>query len=86
MSIPHSLSLRQKETAEKLIKELDDVKAYEKPIVTKVEPLNKFFEAEDYHKNYYENHKGAPYCEIVIAPKLEKLNKKFANLIKESVK
>lgn len=79
-------SPKQKETAEKLITELETARAYDKPIVTKVEPFDKFFGAEDYHKNYYENHKDAPYCEIVIAPKLEKLNKKFASLLKESVK
>lgn len=75
-------SSEQKETAEKLITELTLAKAYEDPIVTEVVPLDKFFEAENYHKNYYENHKDAPYCQIVIAPKMEKLNKKFAKLIK----
>lgn len=84
-SIIFYTSAKQKEVAEKLIEELDVTKAYEKPIVTKIEAFNKFFEAEDYHKNYYENHKDAPYCEIIIAPKLEKLNKKFANLLKESL-
>ena len=71
----------QKEEAEKLVKELNDTKAYDKPVVTEVKKFEKFFNAEDYHKDYYEKNKDAPYCEIVIAPKLEKLNKKFANLI-----
>ena len=71
----------QKIDAEKLIKELEDAKAYDKPIVTKLEPFTDFFEGEEYHKNYYERNKTAPYCEIVIAPKLEKLQKRFGSLI-----
>lgn len=75
-------TLKQKEEAEKLIKELNDKKAYDKPVVTEVSEFKGFFEAEDYHKNYYEKNKDAPYCEIVIAPKLEKLNKRFGELVK----
>ena len=72
----------QKEEAEKLIKELMEAKAYDNPIVTEVKPLQKFYDAENYHKDYYEKNKDAPYCQIVIAPKLEKLNKKFKELVK----
>lgn len=79
-------SPKQKEAVEKLIERLNSAKAYEKPVVTEVKPLKKFFDAEDYHKNYYENHKDTPYCEIVIAPKLEKLNDKFTGLIKANMK
>jgi len=75
-------SEKQKEEAEELIEELNDSKDYENKVVTKVEPFINFFEAEDYHKDYYERNKNAPYCEIVIAPKLEKLNKKFKELLK----
>ncbi len=73
---------QQKEEAEKLIQELTDAKSYDKPIVTKIEPFTEFFEAEDYHKDDYERNKNAPYCEIVIAPKLEKLQKRFGELVK----
>ena len=45
---------------------------YEKPIVTEVEKLDSFFPAEDYHQNYYENNPNKPYCQTVIAPKVEK--------------
>lgn len=72
----------QKEEAEKLIKELNENNAYEKKVVTEVVSFEQFYEAEEYHKNYYENNKDAPYCQIVIAPKLEKLNKKFTRLLK----
>lgn len=73
---------KQKEEAEKLIKELNDKKSYDNPVVTEVAPFTEFFPAENYHKNYYEKNKDAPYCQIVIAPKLESLNKRFGELVK----
>jgi peptide-methionine (S)-S-oxide reductase len=53
-----------------------------KKIVTEVVPLETFYEAENYHRDYYERNKSAPYCELVINPKLEKVQKDFANLLK----
>ena len=53
-----------------------------KPVVTTVEPLQKFYKAEDHHQKYYEAHKDAPYCQLVIAPKVEKVETKFKNLLK----
>ena len=75
----------QKEKSERLITELIEKKAYEKPIVTEVKPLEAFYPAEEYHKDYYKRNSNAPYCEIVIAPKLEKLQKRFATLINTDV-
>lgn len=72
----------QHRKAEALIKELTAAKAYDKPIVTVLKPLGTFYEAESYHRDYYKNHADAPYCQIVIAPKLEKLEKRFAELLK----
>jgi peptide-methionine (S)-S-oxide reductase len=72
----------QKHKAEALIKELDDSHAYDKPVVTEVQPLGEFYPAEDYHRDYYRNHPDAGYCELVIAPKLEKLQMRFAELLK----
>jgi peptide-methionine (S)-S-oxide reductase len=74
----------QKIKAAALIKELGDSHAYGegKAIVTALKPLGDFYPAEDYHRNFYETHKDSPYCELVIAPKLEKLQKKFAELLK----
>ncbi|MES2225164.1 MAG: peptide-methionine (S)-S-oxide reductase MsrA [Patescibacteria group bacterium] len=51
------------------------------PVVTQVEPLTKFYEAEDYHRDYYANHANAGYCQVVINPKLEKVQKEFADLL-----
>lgn len=68
-------TLDQKETAEKYISDLTAHKKFDRQIVTKIEPFIKFYEAEDYHKNYFENNKNKPYCQFVIQPKLEKLGK-----------
>jgi peptide-methionine (S)-S-oxide reductase len=49
---------------------------FRNPIVTEIVPLKKFYPAEDYHQKYYDNNSSAGYCQIVIAPKLEKLESK----------
>jgi peptide-methionine (S)-S-oxide reductase len=46
------------------------------PIVTEIVPFKKFYPAEKYHQQYFNNHSNAPYCQVVIAPKLEKLESK----------
>ncbi len=66
----------------KFIEELNESKAYDKPIVTEIMPLSEFYPAEDYHQKYYETHKDATYCQLIIAPKLEKLQKRFKELLK----
>jgi peptide-methionine (S)-S-oxide reductase len=53
-----------------------------KKIVTQVEELKKFYPAEDYHKDYFANNPQAGYCQLVIAPKIEKVQSKFKNLLK----
>ncbi len=73
----------QKQLAENIVTELNEAKAYPNPIVTTIEPLGEFYEAEDYHKNYFERNQGQPYCQVVIAPKLKKFKEKFASLIQE---
>ncbi len=72
----------QKESAEVFIKELNASNTLGKPIVTEVAPLDVFYSAENYHKDFYERNKEVPYCEIIINPKLEKVQKNFANLLK----
>lgn len=49
---------------------------FKNPIVTEIVPLKKFWPAENYHQEYYDNNSNAPYCQVVIAPKLEKLEQK----------
>jgi peptide-methionine (S)-S-oxide reductase len=72
----------QKREAEVFIEELNDSKAYGKPVVTTVEPLGEFYEAEDYHQKYYARNPYQPYCQYMIPPKLQKLHKQFAELLK----
>jgi peptide-methionine (S)-S-oxide reductase len=72
----------QKTTAEKLIEELTNEELWNKPIVTKVEPLKVFYNAETYHKDYYKKHPREPYCQAVIAPKIAKLQAHFIDKIK----
>jgi len=72
----------QKETAERIIKELNAEKAYPKPIVTEVVPLTKFWVAENYHQDYYSNNPSQGYCTYVIQPKLEKFRKVFKDQLK----
>ncbi|CAN5284942.1 peptide-methionine (S)-S-oxide reductase MsrA [soil metagenome] len=69
----------QKQVAEDLIKELQP--DYGNKIVTEVTAFDKFYLAEDYHKNYYETHKNALYCKLVIDPKLNKLKKEFGKYL-----
>lgn len=72
----------QKSTAEEKIATLDKSGEYDKPIVTTIEEFTEFFRAEDYHENYYERHQDAPYCQIVINPKLAKLRANFGKILK----
>ena len=72
----------QKITAERLIEKLNQEGIWDKPIVTKLEPLRVFYKAETYHKDYYKNHPKEPYCQAVITPKITKLQQHFINKIK----
>lgn len=73
----------QKIESEKIIQELNNSAPDGKPIVTEVRPLKSFYEAELYHQNYFNSNPEAPYCQVVINPKLEKIQQEFANLLKE---
>lgn len=50
-------------------------------VVTTLEPLTAFYPAEEYHHNYYARNTNKPYCTLVIAPKIEKVEKRFAQLL-----
>lgn len=73
----------QRKTALEIINELNKNKVYNNPIVTKVEPFKNFYEAEDYHQDYYAYNKNKPYCRLVIQPKLEKFEKVFKDRLKK---
>ena len=63
----------QKAAAEAAKAALQKSGAYKRPIVTEIVPAGEFYPAEDYHQNYYNDNKNAPYCRLVIQPKLKKL-------------
>ncbi|WP_345778167.1 peptide-methionine (S)-S-oxide reductase MsrA [Ruficoccus sp. ZRK36] len=63
----------QADTAERVKKEIDASGEFSRPIVTEITPATTFYPAEDYHQDYFERNSSAPYCQVVIAPKLKKL-------------
>lgn len=75
-------SPEQQQTAKSLIRELEDAKIWDRPIVTEVTPLPTFYPAEDYHQGYYRTNPGQPYCQGVVAPKVAKFRKQFAARMK----
>ncbi len=64
------------------IKKLEDDNTFGKPIVTEVKKFEKFYEAESYHRNYYNQNQNQTYCQFVINPKIAKLKAKFAPWLK----
>ncbi|NHM02148.1 peptide-methionine (S)-S-oxide reductase MsrA [Flavobacterium difficile] len=75
-------SPEQKEKAEKYIQLIEQEKLYANPIVTQIEEASVFYNAEDYHQNYYNQNKEQGYCQYVIAPKLDKLRKYYKSKLK----
>ncbi|MFZ4784118.1 MAG: peptide-methionine (S)-S-oxide reductase MsrA [Flavobacteriales bacterium] len=75
-------SERQKELAELAIKAGNESGNWSNPIVTEVTAFTNFFPAEDYHQDYFNLNGTQPYCAMVIAPKVDKFKKKFAELLK----
>jgi peptide-methionine (S)-S-oxide reductase len=75
-------SEQQKQTAQKVIELLTKDKVYNKPIVTEVTKFDVFYVAEDYHFNYFARNKNQPYCQYVVAPKVEKFRKVFKEKMK----
>jgi peptide-methionine (S)-S-oxide reductase len=78
-------SPEQKAIAEEMIAELTREDAYGSPIVTALEPASTFYQAEDYHQDYFANNPYQPYCSYVVAPKVQKFRKKFADRRKVAV-
>jgi peptide-methionine (S)-S-oxide reductase len=70
----------EQKLANNTIKEIQEY--YDNPIVTEVEKLDVFYNAEDYHQDYYTQHKTEPYCAAVISPKINKLRANFSSLLK----
>ena len=74
----------QKQKAEKYKAELDKSGAFDRPIVTEISAFTKFYPAENYHQQYFENNENTnPYCKIVIRPKIDKFRKVFKDKLKK---
>lgn len=73
----------QKKAAERYIQDIDGSHTQGGAVVTQVLPLDTFYEAEDYHKDYFARNNNKPYCEVVINPKLKKVQEKYAHLLRE---
>lgn len=77
-------SEEQKNSSEKYKEELNKSGAWSNPVITSVEPLKNYYEAESYHQNYYNTNPDQMYCRYVIQPKLDKFEKVFKNKLKTS--
>jgi peptide-methionine (S)-S-oxide reductase len=72
----------QQKISEDYIALMTNENTFGKPIVTKIAAVSKFYQAEDYHKNYYNDNKSQGYCSYIITPKIEKLKKLYADKLK----
>ncbi len=77
-------SPEQKQEAEQFIKELNESAPDGDPIATDVAPLDTFYPAEAEHLDFYARNQGSSYCQIIIAPKLQKVQEKFAELLERT--
>ncbi len=74
----------QKIAAEEIVKEIEATEIWPDPVVTEILPLENYFQAEDYHQDYFRNNPQNQYCNMVVAPKLAKFKKTFVSKLKKS--
>lgn len=72
----------QRERAEYYKQKLDEAGIFDDPVVTGITPFEAFYEAEDYHQNYFENNPDQGYCQLVIRPKLDKFKTLFEDKLR----
>jgi len=73
---------RQRETAKRVIRELEAAKTWNAPVVTEVVPFEVFYAAEPYHQGFFESNPNQPYCRAVVGPKVAKFRKAHASRLK----
>src|SRR5256714_1202660 len=78
-------SPEQKAATEQVIKELAAEHVWDNPIVTEVKPLEAFYPAEEYHRDYFRQNPAQPYCAFVVAPKVAKVRKLYFDKLKQPV-
>ena len=74
----------QRQAAEEVIAELNQRGLWDDPIVTEVVPLDTFYPAEDYHRDYYRRNPDQPYCQAIVAPKVAKARTVFLEKLKKA--
>ena len=72
----------QHRVVQQVIAEIEGAGIWPKPIVTEVTPLDRFFQAEDYHQEYFRHNPDQGYCQIIIAPKVAKFRKQYFDRLK----
>lgn len=77
-------SEEQRQDAAAIISELESKGLWGAPFVTQVTPASKFWIAEAYHRNYFANNPSQPYCQFVVAPKVQKFRKHFLGRLKDA--
>lgn len=78
-------SPEQLQTAKSVIRELEEQKVWGRPIVTELAPFTVFYPAEEYHRNYFRRNPSAGYCQAIIAPKVSKFRKAYAERLRTPV-
>ena len=81
-SVIYYHSDKQKEIAQETIEKLEKSARWSNTVVTDLSPIEKFFEAESYHQNYFKINSSQPYCKVVIEPKVNKFRKLYLNQLK----
>ena len=74
---------QQRTTADAVIARLNGAKVWDAPVVTELVPAVRFYPAESYHQRYYATNPYQPYCQFVVAPKVQKFRKQFLAKLKK---
>ena len=77
-------SPEQEKVARQVIAEVNEAEIWRHPIVTEVKPAGPFYRAEEYHQDYFRKNPTAGYCRVVVAPKVAKFRKQFADRLKKA--
>jgi peptide-methionine (S)-S-oxide reductase len=81
-SVIFTHSPEQERVAHEVIRDVEAEAVWDSPLVTQVEPLTRFYPAEDYHNQYFQRNGQQPYCQVVVAPKVAKFRKKYADRLR----
>jgi len=72
----------QKEQAEESLKAINASESFDDPVVTEITEFSGFYEAENYHQDYFENNPSQPYCSFVVKPKVDKFKARYKDKLK----